>query len=78
MDVNLLLQNWPIVLVALVTWLGVFAYLLRLDAMTRALEKQAHSVREERHSEARTLEEARALEVEEAPPLPQLPPSHLS
>ena len=52
MDMNLLMQNWPIVLVALITWLGVFVYLMRLDAMTRALEKQAQSVREERKIES--------------------------
>lgn len=48
MDVNLLIQNWPIVLVALITWLGVFAYMLRLDTLTRALEKQVERSREER------------------------------
>lgn len=54
-DLNLS-QNLPIYLVALVTWLGVFAYLLRLDALTRALEKQAQSVREERSGEGHTNE----------------------
>ena len=52
-DLNLS-QNLPIYLVSLVTWLGVFAYLLRLDAMTRALEKEAQSVREERENKSET------------------------
>ncbi len=30
----------PILLVALLTWGGVFLYLLRLETLTRALEKQ--------------------------------------
>ena len=27
-------------IIALLTWFGVFAYLLRLDSLTRALEKK--------------------------------------
>ena len=41
-------QNLPVYLVALVTWLGVFAYLMRLESLTRALEKQVNANRDER------------------------------
>jgi hypothetical protein len=40
-------KNLPIYLVALITWLGVFVYLLRIDAMTRALEQQARVAKEQ-------------------------------
>lgn len=33
-------QLLPILFVALLTWGGVFAYLLRLESLTRAIEKQ--------------------------------------
>lgn len=46
-DLNLN-QNLPIYLVALVTWLGVFAYLVRLEMLTRNLEKQVKANREQR------------------------------
>lgn len=49
-DLNLS-QNLPIYLVALVTWLGVFAYLVRLEMLTRTLEKQVDATREKRTSE---------------------------
>ncbi len=48
MDVNVLMKNAPIVIVALVTWGGVFAYLVRLEMLTRTLEKQAEIAREQR------------------------------
>jgi hypothetical protein len=38
-------QNWPIYLTALITWLGVFVYLVRLEILTRAVEKQADAAR---------------------------------
>ena len=41
-------QNLPIYLVALITWGGVFAYLVRLEMLTRTLEKQAEAAREQR------------------------------
>ena len=46
----------PVLLVALLTWGGIFLYLLRLETLTRALEKQVRdetlraSTREETES----------------------------
>jgi hypothetical protein len=34
----------PVLFVALLTWGGVFAYLLRLEGLTRVLEKQVRDV----------------------------------
>ncbi len=51
MDVNVLMKNAPIVIVALITWGGVFAYLVRLEMLTRNLEKQAEIAREQRDEE---------------------------
>lgn len=33
----------PVLLVALLTWGGIFLYLLRLEALARALEKQVRN-----------------------------------
>lgn len=54
MDVNLLIKNAPIVIVALITWGGVLAYLFRLEALTRAVEKQAELARESRENSTET------------------------
>ena len=48
MDVNELMKNAPIAIVALITWGAVFAYLVRLEMLTRSLEKQAEIARVER------------------------------
>jgi hypothetical protein len=48
MDVNQLMQNAPILIVALITWGGVLAYLFRLEMLTRTLEKQSELAREQR------------------------------
>lgn len=48
MDVESLRQNLPILIVALFTWFGVIAYMVRLEKLTRNLEKQADSAREPR------------------------------
>jgi predicted DNA repair protein MutK len=51
----------PILIVALLTWGGVFLYLLRLDNLTRELEKSIH------HKDTKDTETAQRMEKREQP-----------
>lgn len=40
-------ENIVVLVITLVTWAGVFAYLLRVDAATKKLEREIHILEED-------------------------------